>query len=93
MAADALCRAVADKDGGKHIHLHIAQLCQSINMGFFAVASDVADRAADLVGGKCFQQDITGLLQIVSALSAGGVVEDNGGSGEPPDGPLRSGQP
>ena len=75
--ADPLCRLVSDKDGCKHIHLNVPKLSQSINMGLFAIPSDIAHSAADLFRRKSLQEDIAGPLQIIMPPFAGGVIEDD----------------
>ena len=46
-------------------------------MGFFSVATDISDSAADPVRRQCLEEDIAGFLQVVRAFFAGGVIEND----------------
>ena len=75
---DALCRAVADENSGKHIRLHVPEFAERTDLRLLSGPADIAHRAADLFGRTGFKQDVARFLEIIRPLFAGDVVEHYG---------------
>jgi hypothetical protein len=66
---------IADKNGGKHIRLHLPELFKGHHLCLLPLAADTLHKPADRFGRFVPKENIAGFLQIAAPPFTGWIIQ------------------